>query len=73
MLLLPDHMHCTEDYWDTCQEAGAASRPQARFEEQLPTLEICTISENQLTFLGCNDSFSLVSEVVCCYKHCSTI
>lgn len=59
MRFFADDMQCPEDYWDTCQEAGPASRPQARFEEQLPTLEICAISESRLTFLGCIDCFKI--------------
>ena len=32
-------------WWDVCPEAGAKSRPSASFQEEMPQLDVLTVSE----------------------------
>ncbi|CAK9107673.1 unnamed protein product, partial [Durusdinium trenchii] len=40
-----------QDYWDTCDDAGPPTRPQAAFTGTPPTMELCTIGENNAVVL----------------------
>ena len=42
---------CCKDYWDTCDDAGPPTRPQAAFTGTPPTMELCTIGENNAVVL----------------------
>lgn len=58
-----DHKHMTSNkdtvagkmmtgWWDTSSDAGPATRPQSRFEEQPPELEVLTLVDGEVKNFG---------------------